>query len=121
MMYFHPHTCSVKELIMTSLNVVLVVLLITLVLVPAIIIANTSQGGLQTYWVDYKTLVQVIFRKESIREVRLEFKRGACLIWEGVRAILFWLGIPAILLCFLVAAPFIIVYNYLRDKLAPYI
>jgi len=99
---------------MTSLNVVLVVLLITLTLVPAVIIANTTQRGLQTYWVDYKTLVQVIFRKESIREVSLEFKRGACLIWEGAKAILFWLGIPAILLCFLVAAPFVMIYNYLR-------
>lgn len=99
---------------MTSLNVVLVVLLITLTLVPAVIIANTNQRGLQTYWVDYKTLVQVVFSKESIREVSLEFKRGACLIWEGAKAILFWLGIPAILLCFLVAAPFVTIYNYLR-------
>lgn len=93
---------------MPSLNVVLLVLMT----IPAVIIANTTQRGLQTYWVDYKTLVQVVFRKESIREVQLEFKRGACLIWEGAKAILFWLGIPAILLCFLVAAPFVAVYNY---------
>lgn len=106
---------------MTSLNVVLVVLLITLTLVPAVIIANTSQRGLQTYWVDYKTLVQVVFSKGSILEVQLEFKRGACLIWEGAKAILFWLGIPAILLCFLVAAPFVMIYNYLRNNFTPYI
>lgn len=93
---------------MPSLNVVLLVLMT----IPAVIIASTTQRGLQTYWVDYKTLVQVVFRKESIREVQLEFKRGACLIWEGAKAILFWLGIPAILLCFLVAAPFVAVYNY---------
>ena len=99
---------------MTSLNVVLVVLMITLTLVPAVIIANTSHRGLLTYWEDFKTLVQVIFRKETVREVQLEFKRGACLIWEGAKAILFWLGIPMILLCFLVAAPFIMVYNYVR-------
>lgn len=104
---------------MTSLNVALIVLLITLTLVPAVIIANTSQRGLQTYWEDYKTLVQVVFRKESIREVQLEFKRGACLIYEGAKAILFWLGIPAILLCFLVAAPFVAVYNYLRGNITP--
>lgn len=104
---------------MTSLNVVLLVLLITLTLVPAVIIANTSQRGLQTYWEDYKTLVQVVFRKESIREVQLEFKRGACLIYEGAKAILFWVGIPATLLCFLVAAPFIIIYNYLRRNITP--
>ena len=97
---------------MTSLNVVLVVLLITLTLVPAVIIANTSNQGLLTYWEDFKTLVQVIFRKETIREVQLEFKRGTCLIWEGAKPILFWVSIPAVLLCFLVAAPFIMVYNY---------
>ena len=56
-----------------------------------------------------------------IREVSLEFKRGACLIWEGSKAILFWLGIPAILLCFLVAAPFVMIYNYLRNNFTPYI
>ena len=106
---------------MTSLNVVLVVFLITLSLVPAVIIANTSKDGLQTYWEDYKTLVKVVFSKDSIREVQLEFKRGVCLIWGGAKAILFWLGIPALLLCCLVAAPFVVIYNYLRNNLTPYI
>ena len=106
---------------MTSLNVAVVVFLVTLTLIVAIIIANTPQRGLQTYWVDYKTLVQIVFSKDSLREVQLEFKRGACLIWDGAKAILFWVGIPLFLLCFLVAAPFIIVYNYLRKKLASYI
>lgn len=99
---------------MTSLNVVLVVLMITLTLVPAVIIANTSHQGLVTYWEDFKTLVQVIFRKETIREVQLEFKRGVGLIYEGAKPIVFWVGIPLILLSFLIAAPFIMVYNYIR-------
>lgn len=99
---------------MTSLNVVLVVLMITLTLVPAVIIANTSNQGLLTYWEDFKSLVQVIFRKETIREIQLEFKRGASLIWEGAKPILFWVSIPVVLLCFLVAAPFIMVYNYVQ-------
>lgn len=99
---------------MTSLNVVLVVLMITLTLVPAVTIANTSHQGLLTYWEDFKTLVQTIFRKETVREIKLEFKRGVCLIWEGAKPILFWVSIPATLLCFLVAAPFIMVYNYVR-------
>ena len=99
---------------MTSLNVVLVVLMLTLTLVPAVIIANTSNHGLLTYWEDFKTLVQVIFRKETIREVQLAFKQGACLIWKGSKPILFWISIPAVLLCFLVAAPFIMVYNYVH-------
>ena len=99
---------------MTSLNVVLVVLMITLTLVPAVIIANTSHQGLLTFWEDFKTLVQVIFRKETVREIQLEFKRGVGLIYEGIKPILFWVSIPVVLLCFLVAAPFIMVYNYIR-------
>lgn len=98
---------------MTSLDIVLVVLMI-FTLVPAVIIVNTSNQGLLMYWEDFKTLVQVIFRKETIREVQLEFKRGACLIWEGAKPILFWVSIPAVLLCFLVAAPFVMVYNYVH-------
>lgn len=98
---------------MTSLNIVLVVLMI-FTLVPAVIIVNTSNQGLLMYCEDFKTLVQVIFRKETIREVQLEFKRGACLIWEGAKPILFWVSIPAVLLCFLVAAPFVMVYNYVH-------